>query len=150
MRMGWMIAAVLIGTMYIGPSADAIQLKSMTPRKKDSIEWVSLSTFPATREAQLEYMLTAELQRKILWALQENNYVEPGIDNPYWFDPFEVSMMRQNEYGISEFVITARIHNFENQEIEKKYDTYLISFRHNYDAGFFVTGVKKQSGLESE
>ncbi|WP_020620790.1 hypothetical protein [Paenibacillus daejeonensis] len=150
MRRGWMIAAFLIATMFIEQSADAMHLKNRAPSHKDSIEWVSFSTFPTTREAQLEYMLTLELQRKVLWALQENNYLEPGIDNPYWFDPFEVSMMRQNEHGFAEIVVTARIHDIVNQEIEKKYDSYIISFRHDYDAGFFVTGVKKQSGLESE
>lgn len=150
MKMGWMIAAVLIGSMFIGQSADAMHLKRMAPRNKDSIEWVSLSTFPTTREAQLEYMLTAELQRKILWALQENNYLEPGIDNPYWLDPFEISKMKENKYGIPELEITVKVHDVVNLKVDKKFDKYIIAFRHDYDAGFFVTGVKKQSGLESD
>lgn len=40
---------------------------------KDSIEWVCLWNEPRTREEGLERVLTTELQRRILFALQEKN-----------------------------------------------------------------------------
>ncbi|MGO4542869.1 hypothetical protein [Paenibacillus sp. 2TAB19] len=113
-------------------------------KEKDSIEWVALWTFPKTREEQLERMLTTELQRKVLWALQEKHYLEPGKEHLYSIDPFQVSTMRQNEHGISELEVTAKVHQVIDNEIEKKFDNYLISFRHKYDSGFMVIEVVKK------
>ncbi|WP_144029131.1 hypothetical protein [Paenibacillus rigui] len=110
----------------------------------DSIEWVALWGFPQTREAQLERMLTTELQRKILFALQEKQYLKLGKENVYSFDPFQVTNIRTGNGGIYELDVLASVHEVINNEIDKKAEHYQISFRHNYDLGFVVTNVTKK------
>ncbi|WP_234541872.1 hypothetical protein [Paenibacillus pseudetheri] len=62
-----------------------------------------------TREEQLERMLTTELQRRTLLALQEKGYLKTGIEYVYWFDPFQVTDMREVEGGFYELDVLAAV-----------------------------------------
>ncbi|MDQ0878831.1 hypothetical protein QFZ77_007490 [Paenibacillus sp. V4I3] len=106
---------------------------------KDSIEWIAFWEFPQTREEQLERMLTTELQRRTLFALEENKYLKPGKEYLYSFEPFKVTNMRTVDGGFSELDVTASVHRVINNDIEKKAEKFQITFRHNYDLGFVVT-----------
>ncbi|GIP22318.1 hypothetical protein J22TS3_25930 [Paenibacillus sp. J22TS3] len=110
-------------------------------KEEDSIEWVALWGFPQTREEQLERILTTELQRRTLRALQEKRYLKPGKENVYYFDPFQVTDIREVKGGFSELDILASVHKVRNNKIEKKTDRYQITFRYSYDLGFVVTNV---------
>lgn len=110
----------------------------------DSIEWIAFWDFPQTKEGQLERMLTTELQRRTLWALQDKQYLKAGKDNNYWFDPFQVTNMRTGNGGIYELDVLAFVHKVINNEIDKKTEKYQITFRHDYDKGFVVTNVSEK------
>jgi len=110
---------------------------------RDSIEWVEMWDEPITREEKLERMLTIELQRRLLFALQEKKYVKPGKAHLYSIDPFKVIDMRTVKGGFSEMDVLVSVRRVLNNEIEKKAEKYLLTFRHHYDAGFVVTGCEK-------
>lgn len=112
---------------------------------KDSIEWIAFWEFPQTREEQLERMLTTELQRRTLFALQEKQYLKAGKENVYSFDPLQVSNMRKVDGGFYELDVLATVHRVINNDIDKKAEKYQIKFRHNYDLGFVVTNVSKNN-----
>lgn len=108
-------------------------------KEKDSIEWVALWGFPQTREGQLERMLTTELQRRTLFALQEKKYLKPGKEFVYSFDPFKVTDIRTVDGGFYELDVLASVHRVINNDIDKKAEKYQITFHANYDLGFVVT-----------
>lgn len=110
---------------------------------KDSIEWVALWEFPQTREEKLESMLTTELQRKILFSLQEKQYLKTGKDNVYSFDPFQIANMKTVDGDFYVLDVIASVHKVINNEVDKKVEKYQITFRHNYDLGFVVMNVEK-------
>jgi hypothetical protein len=139
-KMWLSIPALFIGAIFLIQSTDAHPYDNAT-KQKDSIEWVALWSFPISREEQLERMLTTELQRKTLWALQEKEYLKTGKEHVYCFDPFQVTNMRQVEGGFYELDIMATIHEVINAEIDKNFEKYKITFRHNYETGFIVTKV---------
>jgi hypothetical protein len=112
---------------------------------KDSIEWIAFWEFPRTREEQLERMLTTELQRRTLLALQEKQFLKAGKENVYSFDPFQVTNMGKVHGGFYELEVLATVHRVINTDIDKKAEKYQITFRHNYDLGFIVTNVSKNN-----
>lgn len=117
-------------------------LQDETSKGKDSIEWVELWDFPSTREGKLERMLTTELQRKILFALQEKNFLKPGKEHAYRFDPFQVTDMRTIDGGFYQLTVLATVQRvFHNNKLEEnnEKEKYRITFVHNYDLGFVVT-----------
>ncbi|MUG45510.1 hypothetical protein [Paenibacillus woosongensis] len=136
-------ASLIIGTSLSCQSAAALPPKQNQVEKKDSIEWVALWEFPKSREGQLERILTTELQRKILFALQEKQYLIPGVKNIYSFDPFKVTSMRQTDGGFYELDLIASFHKVTKNKIDKEAVKYQITFRHNYDQGFVVTKLNK-------
>lgn len=107
---------------------------------KDSIEWVCLWNEPRTREEGLERVLTTELQRRILFALQEKKYLKPGKENVYYFDPFKVTDIREDKNGISVIDVLVSVHRVINSKPDDKAEKFRITFRHDYDLGFVVIG----------
>ena len=92
--------------------------------------FLGLSTF--ARNA-IRRMLTTELQRRTLFALQEKKYLKPGKKFLYSFDPFEITTMKQGE-----LTVVAKLHEvIDNKKM--KAEAYQIRFKHNYDLGFVVT-----------
>jgi hypothetical protein len=89
MQMRWILTVLLsIGIFFTSvqsamalPLKENKQLNNEVEKGKDSIEWVALWDFPKTREGQLERILTTELQRRTLFALQENKYLLPGKEH---------------------------------------------------------------------
>jgi hypothetical protein len=126
------LLSILALSIVVG--AISIQPVSAAP-SHDEIEWVAPWTFPKTREGQLERMLTMELQRKTLLALQEKGYLQTGKENVYSIYPFQVADMREVLGGFYEVDISVSIHQVINNKIEKKTSKYLVTFRHDYDAG---------------
>ncbi|MED4731996.1 hypothetical protein P9597_28465 [Aneurinibacillus migulanus] len=110
---------------------------------KDSIEWVEMWDEPKTREEQLERILTTELQRRILFALQEEKYLKTGKENVYYFDPFKVTDIREDKNGISVIDVLASVHKVINNKPDNKTEKFQITFRHDYNLGFVVTGCQK-------
>lgn len=139
------ILVISIGTILSIQSASAAYPRDEAIKGKDSIEWVALWNFPKTREEQLERMVTTELQRRTLWALQEKRYLKTGKEYVYWFDPFQVTDMREAEGGFYELDVLASVHKVINNEVDKKTEKYQITFRHKYDLGFVVTNVSKNN-----
>ncbi|BAU28352.1 hypothetical protein DFP93_101432 [Aneurinibacillus soli] len=109
-----------------------------TSKGQDSIEWVYLWDEPRTREEKLERILTSELQRRMLLALQEKKYVKSGKENIYYFDPFKVVDIRKDKHGVSEIDVLASVYRVINNKTEKKAEKFQITFRYNYDFGFMV------------
>ena len=70
------ILVISIGTILSIQSAIAAHPRDKVIKGKDSIEWVAFWSFPKTREEQLQLMITTELQRRTLWALQEKRYLK--------------------------------------------------------------------------
>ena len=137
-----MFALVIsIGTILSIQSASAALPRDKVIKGKDSIEWVAFWSLSKTREEQLERMVTTELQRRTLWALQEKRYLKTGKEHVYWFDPFHVTDMREVEGGFYELDVLASVHKVIKNEIDKKTEKYKITFRANYDLGFVVTNV---------
>lgn len=118
-------------------------LHDETNKENDSIEWVAMWDEPKTREGKLERMLTTELQRRILLALQEKDYLKAGKQNVYYIDPFKISDMRTVDGGFSELDVLASVHRVIGDKPEKKTEKFQITFRHNYESGFVVTECKK-------
>lgn len=146
--MGDKMKKILIATLilFMGAilsiqSANAAQPHDESTKEKDAIEWIALWGFPQTREERLERMLTTELQRRSLWVLQEKKYLKTVKENVYYFDPFQVTDMREVKGGIYELDVLASVHEVINSEVDKKTENYQITFRHNYDSGFVVTHV---------
>ncbi|MCP1357238.1 hypothetical protein [Aneurinibacillus migulanus] len=110
---------------------------------KDSIEWACLWNEPRTREEGLERVLTTELQRRILFALQEKKYLKPGKENVYYFDPFKVTDIREDKNGISIIDVLVSVHRVINSKPDHKAEKFRITFRHDYDLGFVVIGCQK-------
>lgn len=110
---------------------------------KDSIEWVEMWDEPTTREEKLERMLTTELQRRALFSLQEKQFLKPGKAHLYSFDPFKVTNFRTVNGGLYEIDVLVSVHRVLDNKIDKKAEKYCITFRHNYDLGFVVTGCRK-------
>ncbi|WP_433945341.1 hypothetical protein [Paenibacillus sp. SN-8-1] len=129
--------AIILSTSSISLA----QPHNETIKEEDTIEWVALWRFPPTREERLERMLTTELQRRALGALQEKRYLKPGKENVYYLDPFQVTSIREIKGGFSELDILASVHKVRNNKIDKNTDKYQITFRYNYDLGFVVTKV---------
>lgn len=134
------ILVLSIGAILSIPSVSAAH----TTKGEDSIEWVALWRFPQTREEQLERMLTTELQRKTLFALQEKQYLKTGKENVYSIDPFRVANMRTVDGGFYALDVIASVHKVINKKVDKKVEKYQITFRHSYDLGFVVTNVVKK------
>lgn len=137
------ILVLFIGTTLFTQSASSAQPTGEASSDHDSIEWVTFWKFPQTRAEQLERMLTIELQRRTLLALQEQRYLKSGKDYVYWIDPFQVKNMREVEGGFYELDILAKVQRVIDQKIEKKAKMYEITFKHNYDSGFVVTKVRE-------
>ncbi|WP_082927052.1 hypothetical protein [Paenibacillus tuaregi] len=138
------LMSTLIFSMAIAlfmSSTSLAQPQDETIKEEDTIEWVALWGFPQTREEQLERMLTTELQRRTLRALQEKRYLKPGKENVYHFDPFQVTDIREVKGGFYELDILASVHKVRNNKIDKKTDKYQITLRYSYDSGFVVTNV---------
>ncbi|HBU82393.1 MULTISPECIES: hypothetical protein [Paenibacillus] len=133
-----------IGTILSIPSVSLAHPHDEATKGKDSIEWVALWGFPQTREEQLERMLTTELQRKTLFALQEKQYLKTGKENVYSIDPFQVANMRTVDGGFYVMDVIASVHKVIHNEVDKKVEKYQITFRHNYDLGFVVMNVVKK------
>lgn len=133
-----------IATILSISSTCLAQPHSEIIKQEDTIEWAALWGFPQTREEQLERMLTTELQRRALWALQEKRYLKPGREDVYHFDPFQVTDIREVKGGFYELDIVASVHKVRNNKIEKKTDQYQITFRHSYDLGFVVTNIAER------
>ncbi|PYY25954.1 hypothetical protein [Paenibacillus illinoisensis] len=131
-----------IGAILSIPSVSAAHPYDEATKGKDSIEWVALWKFPKTREEQLERMLSTELQRKTLFALQEKQYLKLGKENVHSIDPFQVANMRTVDGGFYVLNVIASVHN--NNEVDKKVEKYQITFRHNFDLGFVVMNVVKK------
>lgn len=110
---------------------------------KDSIEWVEMWDEPTTREEKLERMLTTELQRRALFALQEKQFLKPGKAHLYSLDPFKVTDFRKMNGGVYKIDVLVSVHRVIDNNIDKKAENYCITFRHNYDLGFVVTGCEK-------
>ncbi|WP_222125216.1 hypothetical protein [Paenibacillus xylanexedens] len=89
-------------------------------------------------------MLTTELQRKTLFALQEKQYLKTGKENVYSIDPFQVANMRTVDGGFYVLDVIASVHKVINNEVDKKVEKYQITFRHSYDLGFVVMNVVKK------
>lgn len=137
------ILVLFIGTILSIQSANAAQPNGEASKEKDSIEWVALWGFPQTREDRLERMLTTELQRRTLLALQEKGYLKTGKEYVYWFDPFQVTDMRQVEGGFYELDVLATVQRVIDNKRDKKVKMYTITFNHNYESGFIVTKVSE-------
>ncbi|MFK0526043.1 hypothetical protein ACINKY_27920 [Paenibacillus illinoisensis] len=133
-----------IGAILSIPSVSAAHPHDEATKGRDSIEWVALWKFPQTREEQLERMLSTELQRKTLFALQEKQYLKSGKENVYSIDPFQVANMRMVDGGFYVLDVIASVHKVINNEVDKKVEKYQITFRHNYDLGFVVKNVVKK------
>lgn len=138
------ILVLSIGTILSFQLASAAPVNGEASKEKDSIEWVALWRFPPTREEQLERMLTTELQRRTLLALQEKGYLKTGEEYVYWFDPFQISDMREAEGGFKELDVMATVQRVIDNKIDKKVKEYSITFSHNYESGFIVTKVSEQ------
>ncbi|OAB42529.1 hypothetical protein [Paenibacillus antarcticus] len=134
-----------IGAILSIQSASVAQPHDETTKGKDAIEWIALWGSPQTREERLERMLTTELQQRTLWALQEKQCLKTGKENVYYFDPFQVTDMREVTGGFYELDVLASVHEVINNEVEKKTENYQITFRHNYDSGFVVTHVSENN-----
>lgn len=134
---------LFIGTTLSIQSVSAAQPNGEAFKEKDSIEWVALWRFPQTREEQLERMLTTELQRRTLLALQEKGYLKGGKEYLYWFDPFKVTDMREVKDGPYELDVLATVQRVIDNKRDKKAKLYKITFRHNYESGFVVTKVSE-------
>jgi hypothetical protein len=133
-----------IGAIFSIPSVSVAHRHDEVSEGKDSIEWVALWRFPQTREEQLERMFTTELQRKILFALQEKQYLKTGKDNVYSIDPFQIANMKTVDGDFYVLDVIASVHKVINNEVDKKVEKYQITFRHNYDLGFVVMNVEKK------
>jgi len=138
------ILVLSIGAIFSIPSVSAAHPHDEATIGKDSIEWVALWGFPQTREEQLERMLTTELQRKTLFALQEKHYLKTGKEHVYSIDPFQVANMRTVDGGFYVLDVIASVHKVINNEVDQKVERYQITFRHNYDLGFVVMNVVKK------
>lgn len=136
---------LFMGAILSIQSASAAQPHDESTKGKDAIEWSALWGFPQTREERLERMLTTELQRRSLWILQEMKYLKTGKENVYYFDPFQVTDMREVKGGFYELDVLASVHEVINNEVDKKTENYQITFRHNYDAGFVVTHISENN-----
>ncbi|MEK5400181.1 hypothetical protein [Paenibacillus sp. FSL K6-2859] len=137
------ILVLSIGTILSIQSASAAPANGEASKEKDSIEWVALWGFPQTREEQLERMLTTELQRRTLLALQEKGYLKTGKEYVYWFDPFQVTDMREVEGGFKELDVLATVQRVIENKRDKKNKMYTITFNHNYESGFIVTKISE-------
>jgi hypothetical protein len=137
------ILVLSIGTILSIQSASAAPVNGEASKEKDSIEWVALWRFPPTREEQLERMLTTELQRRTLLALQEKGYLKTGKKYVYWCDPFQITDMREVEGGFKELDVLATVQRVIDNKRDKKVKTYTITFNHNYESGFIVTKVSE-------
>ncbi|ADC52369.1 hypothetical protein BpOF4_21869 (plasmid) [Alkalihalophilus pseudofirmus OF4] len=118
-------------------------LQDQANQGKDLIEWVALWDEPTTREGKLERMLTTELQRRTLFALQEKNYLKLGKQNVYYIDPFKITDMRTIDGGFSELDVIASVYRVIGDTAEKKAERFQITFRHNYEFGFVVTDCQR-------
>lgn len=143
MRGKWEWSLLLSGVIVLASS----QLVSAQPieetKSMDAIEWIAFWDFPQTREGQLERLLTTELQRRILLALQDHKFLYPGKEHLYRLDPFHVKSMREIEAGFVELDVIVRVHQIINNEMVKKADSFQVTFRHHYDKGFYVTSCKR-------
>lgn len=115
--------------------------------KQDSIEWITFWDFPNSREGQLERMLTTELQRRTLFALQEKKYLKPGKKFLYSFEPFEITNMKKGDGGFFELTVFATVHEIKNNE-KMKAEAYQIRFKHNYNLGFVVTDCSRITDIK--
>lgn len=138
------ILVLSIGTILSIQSASAAPVNSEASKEKDSIEWVALWRFPPTREEQLERMLTTELQRRTLLALQEKGYLKTEKKYVYWFDPFQITDIREFEGGFKELDVLATVQRVIDNKRDKKVKKYTITFNHNYESGFIVTKVRER------
>lgn len=132
-----------IGAILSIQSASAAQPHDESTKGKDAIEWIALWGFPQTREEQLERMLTTELQRRTLLALQEKGYLKTGKEYIYWLDPFKVTDMREVEGGFKELDVLATVQRVIENKRDKKVKMYTITFNHNYESGFIVTKISE-------
>ncbi len=114
-------------------------LHDETDKEKDSIEWIAMWDEPTTREGKLERMLTTELQRKTLFALQEKNYLKAGEQNVYYIDPFKITDIKTIDGGFYQLDVLASVHQVVENSPEKESQTFRITFKHNYELGFVVT-----------
>ncbi|WP_082865731.1 hypothetical protein [Paenibacillus crassostreae] len=134
-----------IGAILSIQSASVAQPHDEMTKGKDAIKWIALWGSPQTREERLERMLTTELQRRTLWVLQEKKYLKTGKEYVYYFDPFQVTDMREVKGGFYELDVLASVHEVINNVVDKKTENYQITFRHNYDSGFVVTHVSENN-----
>lgn len=133
------ILVLSIGIILSIQSASASHPNGEASREKETIEWIALWGFPQTREEQLERMLTTELQKRTLMVLQEKEYLKTGKEYVYWFDPFQVTDIREIEGGFYELDVLAKVQRVIDNKRDKKIRMYTITFTHNYESGFNVT-----------
>ncbi|MDQ0878868.1 hypothetical protein QFZ77_007527 [Paenibacillus sp. V4I3] len=129
---------VIIGILLTTKQSAIAHPFDENTNKQDSIEWIAFWDFPHSREGQLERMLTTELQRRTLFALQEKKYLKPGKEFLYSFEPFEITNMKKGDDGFFELIVFATVHEVINNE-KMKAEAYQITFKHNYNLGFVVT-----------
>lgn len=91
----------------------------------------------------MERMLTTELQRKTLFALQQKQYLKAGKEHAYSIVPFQVANMRTVDSGFYVLDVIASVHKVINNEVDKKVEKYQITFCRSYDLGFVVMNVEK-------
>lgn len=87
-------------------------------------------------------MLTTELQRRTLYALQEGKFLKPGKEFLYSFEPFEITNMKKDRDGITELTITATTHEVINNG-KMKAEVFEIKFNYNYNSGFLVIDCRR-------
>lgn len=133
MRARFILTLFIIGILLTTRQSAVAHPYDEITNKQDSIEWIAFWDFPHSREAQLERMLTTELQRRTLFALQEKKYLKPGREFLYSFEPFEIKTMKQGE-----LTVVAKVQEVINNK-KMKVEVYQIMFKHNYDLGFVVT-----------
>ncbi|PWW01232.1 hypothetical protein DFQ01_110122 [Paenibacillus cellulosilyticus] len=131
---------LLILAISLSANVQSVTAASVSPVEKDNVEWIALWQFPQNREDRLERMLVVELQRKILYGLQQRHFVKPGKDVLYSFEPFKVIEM-QEDHGISKLIVIA-IAQQEKPDVRNK-EKYKISFVHDYEKGFVISDIDK-------
>ncbi|MGG1518644.1 hypothetical protein ABE504_24710 [Paenibacillus oryzisoli] len=138
MRTRYILTLFIVGVLLTTRQSAIAHPNDENTNKQDSIEWIAFWDFPHSREAQLERMLTTELQRRTLFALQEKKYLKPGKEFLYSFEPFEITTMKKGDGGFSELTVFAKVHEVINNK-KMKPEAYQIRFKHNYNLGFVVT-----------
>lgn len=78
-----------------------------------------------------------------LLALQEKGYLMIGKEYVYWFDPFQVTNMREVEGGFYELDILAKVQRMIDNKTDKQVKMYTITFKHHDESGFSVTQVNE-------